>query len=457
MKIDFYKEALKYKDALIKDTQKLLQINSELTVFDEKSTTPFGPGIAEALDFMLDLGKKDGFNTLNVSGYAGHIELGDAFEFIGIMGHLDVVPAGSGWEHPAYEAKIVDNKIVARGALDDKGPTMASYYAMKLVKDLNLPLKRRVKLILGTDEESAWRGIDYYFKQFPEQPVYGFIPDSAFPMTYAEKGILGIKISGTDKKNHLLKFEAGLRTNMVPEHCLAVLSSKIYEEPFLNYLKKHNYNGKAYFKEDNLVLEIEGKSAHGATPELGVNAAFLMVEFFNEIGLMNNFIDLINTYLLNDTTGKKIGVDYFDEETGALTVNSGLFSYDKNKFEIVINPRYPNNVNGEELIKKMIAAFKVLGHKAELTSHQQRLYVDPNSFLIKTLLNVYKKHTNDLEAKPLTTGGGTYARAMQNSVAFGPEFPNTISLIHQPNEFIDIDELVKMMAIYAESIYELAK
>ncbi len=457
MKIDFYKEALKYKEALIKDTQKLLQINSELTEFNKDSPTPFGEGIAEALDFMLELGDKDGFSTLNVDGYAGHIELGDSFDYVGIMGHLDVVPAGSNWEHPPYEAKIVNNRIIARGALDDKGPTMAAYYAMKLVKELNLPLKRRVKLILGTDEESKWRGIDYYFKQFPEQPVYGIIPDSTFPMTYAEKGILGIKITGEVEKNPLVKFEAGLRSNMVPEYCEAVLETKIYQEAFENYLKKNNYQGSAKFNNDNLVLEIEGKSAHGATPENGINAAFLMVEFFNEIGLMNDFIDLINTYLLNDPFGKKIGVDFIDEETGPLTINAGLFNYENEKFEINLNPRYPNNVDSEELIKKMVSAFEVLGHKAEVTSHQQRLYVDPNSFLIKTLLNVYKKHTNDLDAKPLTTGGGTYARAMNNSVAFGPDFPETISLIHQANEYIEIDELVKMMAIYAESIYELAK
>lgn len=457
MKIDFYQEALKYKEALVKDTQKLLQINSELTEFKKDSPTPFGKGIAEALDFMLNLGEKDGFSVLNVDGYAGHIELGNDFEYVGIMGHLDVVPAGSNWEHPPYEANIVNNRIIARGALDDKGPTMAAYYAMKLVKELGLPLKRRVKLILGTDEESKWRGVDYYFKQFPEQPVYGIIPDSSFPMTYAEKGILRIKINGKSEKSALLKFQAGLRDNMVPEHCSAVLKTKIYEDAFKNYLMKNNYQGSSKIEGDNLILEIEGKSAHGATPELGINAAFLMVEFFNEIGLMNNFIDLINTYLLNDTLGRKIGVDFTDEETGSLTINSGLFNFDNDKFEITINPRYPNNVESEELIKKMVSAFEVLGHQVEVVGHQQRLYIDPNSFLIQTLLDVYKKHTNDPNAKPLTTGGGTYARAMKNSVAFGPEFPGTVSLIHQPNEYIDIDELVKMMAIYAESIYELAK
>ncbi|HHT39408.1 MAG: dipeptidase PepV [Acholeplasmatales bacterium] len=457
MKIDFYQEALKQKDSLIKNTQKLLKINSELEEFNPDSPAPFGKGINDALEMMLALGESDGFKTLNVSGYAGHIELGNAFEYIGVMGHLDVVPAGSNWDSPPYEAKIIDNKIIARGATDDKGPTMAAYYALKILKELKLPLQKRIKLILGTDEETKWRGINYYFKQFPEQPLYGFIPDASFPLTYAEKGILRMKISGAYEAGPLLSFKAGLRDNMVPDSCQVILNSKIYETAFLEYLKKHNYQGKTNIKDDYLHLSIEGKSAHGATPQLGLNAAYIMIEFFKEIDLNNGFIDLIDTYLLNDSYGKKMGVDFKDQETGSLTINAGLFNYDEKGFEIIINPRYPNNVDSEELIKKMIALFEVLGHEAELISHQKSLYVDPNSFLVKTLLNVYKKHSKDFDALPLTTGGGTYARAMENSVAFGPEFPGTNNLIHQPNEFIDIDELVKMVAIYAESLYELAK
>mgnify|MGYP000883441875 CR=1 FL=1 len=178
--IDFKQEVLKRKEDLIKHTQELLRINSELTTFQSDSDMPFGKGVHESLMYMLNMGEKDGFNVLNADGYAGHIELGDQFEYVGMMGHLDVVPAGSGWDHPPYGATIVDNKIVARGAMDDKGPTMAAYYAMKILKELNLPLKRRIKLILGTDEETAWRGVRYYFKLFPEQPVYGFIPDADF-------------------------------------------------------------------------------------------------------------------------------------------------------------------------------------------------------------------------------------------------------------------------------------
>lgn len=454
--IDFKKEVLKRKDEIIKHTQNLLRINSELTVFQSDSDMPFGKGIHESLMYMLNLGEKDGFQVLNADGYAGHIELGDQFEYVGMMGHLDVVPAGSGWDYPPYGAEIKDNRIIARGAMDDKGPTMAAYYAMKILKDLNLPLSKRIKLILGTDEETAWRGVRYYFKLFPEQPVYGFIPDADFPLTYAEKGILRVSIENSVSCRDLIEFKAGMVDNMVPDGCVAIISDLTKKQAFEAYLHKNNLTGEAIITEFGLRLSVDGKSAHGSTPELGINAAFLMVHFFNEIKLTNPFIDLINMYLLDDPFGKKIGVDYTDEETGSVTINAGVFDYKNDHFKITLNPRYPNNVDPNIFVNKLESVFSAQGHQVEVRSHQKRLYIDPNSKLVQTLLNVYNKHTNS-HSKPLTTGGGTYARAMENSVAFGPHFPNTESLIHQRNEYIDIDELLKATAIYAESLYELAK
>lgn len=458
MKIDFYQEVLKRKNEIIKKTQELLQINSELTEFDPESKTPFGKGIDDSLQYMLNLAKKDGFNTLNADSYAGHIEYGGHEEFIGIAGHLDVVPAGSGWDYPPYGAEIVDGKIYARGAMDDKGPTMAAYYAMKIIKDLELPLTKRIKLILGTDEETAWRGIRYYFDKFPEQPTFGIVPDADFPLTYAEKGILGVTVSiETEENNGLLSFNSGLRANMVPDEANAVLSDVSLKEAYLKYLKDNKYQGNAEVKDEKLHLMIVGKSAHGSMPEKGINAAFLLIEFFNQVGLNNEFTDLMNSYLLNDLNGKKIGVDHEDEETGLVTINPGVFETDGNKFVVDLNIRYPNGVDSEEFIKKLTNAFNSVGAEVDVKSHQKRLYLDPNSKEIKALIKVYQKHTGDLSAKPMTTGGGTYARAMENSVAFGPSFPGKPSYIHQRNEYIEVEDLLKATAIYAESLYEVAK
>ena len=168
--------------------------------------------------------------------------------------------------------------------------------------------------------------------------------------------------------------------------------------------------GKTTISAEGLVLEVDGKSAHGSTPNEGVNAAYLMVHFFNEVGINNAFVDAINTYLLDDTKGVKIGVDYHDKEMGPVTVNAGVFKLQQNQFEITLNPRYPNGVDPEKFIKRFETAFGSLGLKVELGKHQRLLYVDPKSEMIQILMDTYKKYSKDVDAKPQTTGGGTFAR-----------------------------------------------
>lgn len=458
MKIDFKKEVLKYKDELINDTRKLLQINSELTTFDPNRTgAPFGLGNKEALDFMLDLAKKDGFNVLNVDGYAGHIEYGDSKEYIGSIGHLDVVPAGSDWTYPPYEAKIVDGKIYARGTEDDKGPTMAVYYAMKILKNLGVKLNTRIKLILGLDEESGWRCMDYYFKKHPQAPKAGFIADADFPLIYAEKGITNTIIKGSFDNSILLSVNGGLRTNMVPESAFATLVYKDEYKDLLNkYLKDNNLLGEVIKDNDVLLFKVYGKSAHGAFPDDGINALSLLFEGLKLLNLNNELVDFLNKYLTNDNLGKKLGISYYDDEMGDLTVNMGLVKTNDNLFEIVLNIRYPKGVDYQKDVFERIESLLNKSYNLSVNHHQKLLYKDPNSDLIQTLLKVYRKHTNDL-SEPITIGGGTFARATENVVAFGPHFPNKPTYIHQKDEYIEIDDLILATIIYTESLYELAK
>lgn len=458
MKINFKDEVLKRKDDLIKDLQALIQINSELTTFDpNRVCAPFGEGNKEALDWMLALGNKDGFNTENVDGYAGHIELGSQSEYVGIVGHLDVVPAGSGWSHPPYGAEIHDNKMFGRGTEDDKGPTIAAYYAMKILNELNVPLSKRVKLIVGIDEESGWRCVNHYFKKYPEVPVSGFIPDADFPLIYAEKGIVRVNIEGKYNNSELISFTGGLRDNMVPDKAFATITNtnSEVEAAFTKYINDNKLVG-TYNKEGNLVyLEIDGISAHGSTPEIGINAIHLMNNFLLSIGVNNELTTLIDTYLSNETDGTKLGINYLDEEMGALTVNLGVLEVNEDNFKVVLNVRYPNGVVFEELFGSLVNTFKDLS--VTYNHHQKLLYNDPKSPLVETLMGVYRKHTNDFEAQPITIGGGTFARALPNVVAYGPHFPGKPSFIHQKDEYIDIDDLILATIIYTEALYELAK
>jgi len=458
MSIDFKALVLKYKDQFIKDTQDLLRINSELTTFDPNRVgAPFGEGNKKALDFMLDLAKRDGFKFENVDGYAGHIEYGDSKEYIGSIGHLDVVPAGSGWTYPAYAAEIHDNKIYARGAEDDKAPTMAVYYGMKILKDLGVPLKTRIKLILGLDEESGWKCVDYYFKKYPQVPIAGFIPDADFPLIYAEKGITMTIIRGQFNNDVLYKIEGGLRANMVPESAKAHLRPDlVIKHKFLEYLSKHDYKGQAELKSDELILETFGKSAHGSLPDDGLNALHIMFAALKYAGVGNELVNFADQYLNFDNLGKKFGINHKDKEMGNLTVNLGLASSKNNQFELVLNLRYPNGVNYEKDVFEKIAALLPESFGLDVEHHQKLLYKDPNSPLIKTLMNIYQKHTGDM-TPPISIGGGTFARATENVVAFGPHFIDKPTYIHQKDEFIDIDDLMQALAIYTESLYELAK
>src|SRR5690554_3917363 len=421
MSIDFKALVEKYKDQFIKDTQELLKINSELTTFDPNRVgAPFGEGNKQALDFMLDLAKRDGFKFENVDGYAGHIEFGESKKYIGSIGHLDVVPAGSGWTYPAYGAEIHNNRIYARGAEDDKAPTMAVYYGMKILKELGVVLKTRIKLILGLDEESGWRCMDYYFKKHPQAPKAGFIADADFPLIYAEKGITNTIIKGSFDNSILLSVNGGLRTNMVPESAFATLVYKDEYKDLLNkYLKDNNLLGEVIKDNDVLLFKVYGKSAHGAFPDDGINALSLLFEGLKLLNLNNELVDFLNKYLTNDNLGKKLGISYYDDEMGDLTVNMGLVKTNDNLFEIVLNIRYPKGVDYQKDVFERIESLLNKGYNLSVNHHQKLLYKDPNSDLIQTLLKVYRKHTNDL-SEPITIGGGTFARATENVVAFGP-------------------------------------
>jgi len=462
MKIDFKKEVLKRKEDIIKDLQGLIRINSELTTFDENRVgAPFGKGNKEALDYMLDLGKKDNFEIKNVDGYAGHIQYGNQSEYVAMMGHLDVVPAGTKWTYEPYGAQIVDGKMYGRGTEDDKGPTIAAYYAMKILKELDVKLSKRVKLILGLDEETGWRGVNYYFKKYPETPVSGFIPDADFPLIYAEKGIVRINVSGKINDEKIISFNGGTRDNVVPELACALILSKDDNlgEKFNEFLVKNKLKGN--FSKENkgeeitYNLELEGVSAHGSTPDVGRNAICYLNEFLVQQNYKNDLTNIISKYFYEDNNGKKIGIHHFDDEMGDLTANLGVLETSESSFKFIVNVRYPKGIIFEKMFETIKNKFKK--YNVTYAYHQELLYKDINSPLVQTLLNVYKKHTNDHEAKPISIGGGTFARALPNLVAYGPHFLSKPSYIHQPNEYIEIDDLLLATIIYTEALYELAK
>jgi succinyl-diaminopimelate desuccinylase len=468
--INWMSEVEKRKDALIKDTQGLLQIKSILDEENPSEDAPFGKGVKEALDFMLNLGEMDGFTPKNVGNVAGHLEFGEGKELLGILCHVDVVPEGDGWSSDPYGGEIRDGKIFARGALDDKGPTMAAYYAMKIVKELGLPLKKRIRMIIGTDEESNWRCVEHYFAN-EEMPTLGFAPDADFPIINAEKGIADFDMvqndlvaSTNDAKIDVQSFFSGKRYNMVPDRAEAsmLVNGDLEDviQMFNHFLSTHNLEGNSNIEKERLNLEVKGISAHGMEPKKGVNAGLYLAEFLSKLDLDGNaarYFQFVSRYFFEDSRGVNLDVAYSDDVSGDLTINPGKLRYSKlTGGSIGMTCRYPVTNNMDKTKERLEGLLKTEGFSIENFSNSKPHFVDEKEFLIQTLKKVYEEETGQ-KAELIAIGGGTYARSLKSGVAFGPLFPGRPDIAHQKDEYMYIEDLLRATAIYAKAIYELAR
>mgnify|MGYP005829693975 CR=1 FL=1 len=469
MNINWMEEVEKRKDDLLEDLQKFLQIKS---ILDEENTTeeaPLGEGVKEALTYLLNLGEKDGFTAKNVDHLAGHLEFGQGEELLGILCHVDVVPEGDGWSVDPFGGEIKDGKIYARGAMDDKGPTIAAYYAMKIVKELGIQLDKRVRMIIGTDEESDWRCVEHYFN-VEEMPTMGFAPDADFPIIYAEKGIADYDLvskagaSNEEAAHTVLHFESGRRYNMVPDFAKVKLSvsaddSKLVQD-YEQFLLSKNLKGKSYMESEALFLELEGVSAHGMEPENGTNAGILLAHFLSDSDIdpsSQQYFTFIKTYFYGDSRGKNLEINYEDDITGPLTINVGKLRYDQQAGGTLgLNMRYPVTFNLDEAKGKLQGLVEQKGFTIENFSDSKPHHVDKDHVLVKTLQKVYEEQTGD-KGELLSIGGGTYARSLESGVAFGPLFPGRADVAHQKDEHMFVEDLLKATAIYAQAIAELAK
>ena len=459
-----YIEAL--RDDLIKHTQETIKIKS--VEGDELPGMPFGKGNHEALTHFLKLGESMGFRPLNLDGYAGHLEMGDGKETVGILAHLDVVPEGDGWTYPPYSGEIHNGKLYGRGTTDDKGPAMAALYAMKAISESGVDLKRKVRLILGLNEESGWRCMDHYFSKI-EHPDMAFTPDAEFPVIHGEKGIIIFKLKyalhqSKDCEVFLKELNGGAAPNMVPDNARAVVRPKdkvFFRASVERYVNEKNLPITILEEGEDFIVSSKGVSAHGSTPEKGENAITHLMDLLGTVYSggcsMCSFIRLYNERLANKHHGEAIGCGFEDDISGKLNFNIGMVELKDSEIILTINVRYPIKSSAEEVYAGIRENLKETPIQlVEGKSDSKPLYVPQDNFLVETLMKVYQEHTGDFETKPITIGGGTYARATKNAVAFGPMFPGQEDVAHQKDEFISIDHLVELVEIYSKAIYQLA-
>ena len=438
-----------YYNSFIEDLDGLLRIPSVLDKYDKDNLLmPFGKGNKDALDYMLKLGEKDGFRVQNIDNYGGFVEFGEGEKVLLILCHLDVVPATGRWDTPPFEPVIKDNRIYARGSIDDKGPLMATYYALKMLKDNDFKPNMRIRFFFGCDEESGSRCLERYIEKYGECD-YGFSPDALFPLIYAEKGISTILFKGEVSDDEIISFKSGTASNIVPDYAVATLKSLDLEEEFNQFLKENSLKGK----KNSKTYELYGKAAHGSTPEAGINAATYLALFLEKY-IKNEFTCFIKNHLHIDYYAEKLGVDYIDDEMGKVSSNPSVYELKDKKFYIVNNLRYPKGFEFEEAIKKLDNLMKKYNGKVEALSNSKYHYVPKHSHLVQALLKAYRDYTGD-NSDAISIGGGTYARDFKNAVAFGPMFMNEKETMHMPNESADIDNLITASFIYQEAIKHL--
>ena len=457
-----------YQMEIVETTMALLRIPS--IEGEAAPGAPFGIETLEALDFAREVAELYGLTTKNVDGYAAHIEwtapdVKPDAPIVGVLAHVDVVPPGTGWSHPPFGAEIADGKIYARGATDDKGPAMAALWAVIALKECGVPLSHRIRVILGADEESGFGCVKYYFEH-EEMPVTGFTPDAMFPLVYAEKGIANAVLTRPappeGERLHLESLSGGERPNMVPDTAEAVLVDG--PAPWAAVVARLNaivgITTEEMEEGSRLRVIAKGVSAHGSTPDNGVNAVAVLCDALLMLDHQEDQVAVIQQVQkwASDTKGASLGIAGQDEIAGPLTCNLGIAEIANGKASLTFNIRYPVTWNSGTLRGCLEAGIGGSGWTIDSLSDQPPLYVPQDDPLVATLLEVYRDETGDMTA-PMTMGGGTYARAMVKGVAFGAEFGGRRGDggPHEKDECWPVEHLLRATKIYAKALARLAR
>lgn len=425
------------KDEVLGSMKEILSIPS--VVADPLPEMPFGNECARALKYALDLAEGMGFKTVNLDNKVGYAEFGTGEEMIAVLGHLDVVPAGENWNYEPFGLTISEDKIYGRGIADDKGPIIGALYALYAVAKSGEPLNRRVRIIFGCDEEVDCTDMARYLET-EEVPTVAFTPDAEYPAIYSEKGILYYTLKKRVKG--LISAHAGEAVNQVPDAASITFTAE----------------GKEY-----TVKSTEGRVAHGSMPQLGINAIDSMVknlkatpEFEYADEGLKSFFKFYEENYLGDFYGEKVGMNMSDTEIGANSSNVGILFSNEDEIGIKVDFRFIPQYDGEtEGVKRLERLAEENGLSLDVYKKRKAIFMPKDSALITVLQNVFKRNTG-IDMEPVAMGGGTYAKFLPNTVAFGPIFPGDEDPIHQPNEYMTVENFFKNIVIMADAIYELA-
>lgn len=445
-----------HEEDLVNDLRELLKIPS--LEAEAAPNAPFGLENRRALDFMLAKAKERGLSTYDLEGYCGWGEFGQGDKMVMVLGHLDVVPIGPGWKHEPFGAEIDEGYIYARGAADDKGPTVASFYAALALMHTKPELACRVRLVFGCNEESGF-GCVHRYMETEEAPTFGVAPDGGWPLIHAEKGIANFVLQVPTIKGdfELISIDGGQRPNIVIDHCVAVLkvADSVRAEIEANLADAWDKNVTWTWQGDLLKIDAKGKAAHGSWPYGGDSAAIRAMRLIAEIAPLSCSEAYEELFSRAHIGGNGMGIPGSDEPSGPLTANLGIIETNEGRVSMTMNVRYPVTFSGDDLKKKVedhLASLKMEWKLADFHDSKP-LYFPLDHPLVGAIVESYKEETGE-EGKPGVMGGGTYARAVPNSVAIGTGWLGD-GPAHENDERIKIEHLHKMARIYVRILDRL--
>ena len=423
---------------MLNDLKRLVKYNSVLCD-DEK---PFGSQNRKVLEEAILMMNEKGFNTKNVDYYACYGEVGQGDKTIGVVCHLDIVPAGEGWESNPFEVVQKGDRLYGRGVSDDKGAAVASMYAIKYLLDTNYQFKKKVRLILGCNEETGSKCIKHYVQKEGGVDM-GFTPDGEFPGIYAEKGM----ISGVFKaKSKIVSIKGGEASNIVCKKVECELPSDSYDATkFTKYLDDNNIK---YEINDNTVT-VFGVAAHASAPDSGINAMSYLMEALYNADFNDEYVDLYHKYIGLFVHGEKLGMLPLKDDETDTSVNIGVIKKEGDLILSSVDIRFPITRTVDDC-KKVLENIEPL----EIKNMINPLYFEKDSPMIKAMLKAYRDVTGD-NSDMIAIGGGTYAKSINNIIAFGCAFNEEENHIHDANESLGINDFKKQVEIYIEAIKNL--
>lgn len=442
---------------MLADYRAMLQIPSLET--DPEPGAPFGPENRKALDLALQWAADAGMTTTDMDGYCGYADFGAGKGLLMTLGHLDVVPVGPGWKHEPFGAEIDNGYVYARGACDDKGPTVAMFFAARAVKECWPDVPVRIRSLFGCNEESGFKCVAHYMES-GEQPTLGVAPDAGWPCIHGEKGIANLIVAKPLPSGDLtvLSLEGGQRANIVIDDFKAVVRVSGSFRPAMDAAIAESWDKNLSFDWNGAELSIHGsgKAAHGANPFAGDSAAIRVLRFLKEHAPLPQQSEFEAMHELLHIGGNGAGICGSDEPSGPLTLNCGVVRTKGNDAVFTLNVRYPVTWDGAQLkslAEKHLANLPGGFHLAEF-SDSKPLYFPLEHPLVKAITDVYTAETGESKA-PGTMGGGTYARAVPNCVAIGTGWEGD-GPAHETDERLAVSSLNKMAQIYGHLLVRLA-